>query len=82
MTVEQHVPWCKVTFASLVEGGVWGVPRSGLIFRKEGGALVLAQEMPYDEAMPITPEQLREQQDAEFEQIREHFAAAGIEVRR
>ena len=81
---EDHVEWCKAMFAMLAEGGVWGVPRSAISFRKEGGALVLDERftMPWSPGLPITEEELREQQDAEFEQVREHFEAAGIEVRR
>ena len=74
--------WCRNMFAALKDGGVWGIPRSGVVFRKEGDALVLAESMPYDPAMPLTEDQFREQQDGEFETVREHFAAAGIEVRR
>jgi len=52
------------------------------LFRKEGDQLVLITEMPWLPEMEgvITREQLREQQDEEFEANREHFAAAGIEV--
>jgi hypothetical protein len=75
-----HADWCRSIFALVAEGGTWGVPRSGLLFRKQDGKLVLYAEMPYDPAMPITPEQLREQQDSEFESIRRHFAAADVEV--
>ena len=78
----QHVAWCAMHFALMREGGVWAVPRSGLLFRKEGGRLVLFAEMPWMLEMEgvITRAQLREQQDEEFRANREHFAAAGIEV--
>jgi hypothetical protein len=78
----EHAGWCRQMFASLAEGGVWGIPRSGVVFRKEGDALVLTESMPYDESMPLTFAQFTEQQNGEFETVREHFAAAGIEVRR
>ncbi len=79
---ELYADWCRQHFALIREGGVWMVPRSGMIFTKREGRLVLTVEMPYMPEMEgtITAEQLREQQDAEFETIREHFAAAGIEV--
>jgi len=76
------VEWCGRHFAMIREGGVWAIPRSGMIFRKEGRRLVLTAEGPYMPEMEgtITPEQLREQQAAEFEAVRAHFGAAGIEV--
>lgn len=77
-----HVTWCRSLFDTLNEGGVWGVPRSGLIFRKDGDALVLYATMPHDEEMPLTSEELREQQEDEFESVRAHFGAAGVDVRR
>lgn len=136
--------WCRTHYAMMAEGGSWGVPRSGLLFRKHAGVcetcegrgripafegnvgcpscgaviawegeppedclrcsailprssivacpscegegqvreLVLYGVMPHDERMPITAEQLREQQDAEYEGIRRAFEAAGVVVRR
>lgn len=74
--------WCRTHFAMMAEGGAWGVPRSGLLFRKQAGALILYGVMPYDERMPITAEQLREQQDGEYDGIRQAFEAAGIVVRK
>ena len=85
MTTNDHAVWCRMMFAALKDGGVWGIPRSGVSFRKEGDALVLDPDftMPYSyEMMPLTEEQFVEQQNGEFETVREHFAAAGIEVRR
>ncbi len=76
----EHVAWCRMTFDSLVEGGIWGVPRSGLMFRREGETLWQTPSMPYHPEMPITPEQLDEQQAGEIDAISEHFAAAGITV--
>lgn len=77
-----HLAWCRMHFDMLKEGGVWGIPRSGLMFRKEAGKLVLFAEMPWMPEMEgtITPEELREQQDEEFEANRRHFGAVGIDV--
>lgn len=75
--------WCIAQYARMAEGGVWAVPRSGLIFRKQGARrLELIEEMPWIPEMEgtITREELREYQDAEFELIRRHFAAVDIEV--
>jgi hypothetical protein len=79
--VAQHVAWCRSMFDSCREGGVWGIPRSGLVFRKERGAFVLHQVMPHEPGMPITEQELREQQEDELESMRAHFGAAGVEVR-
>ena len=80
MSVLADVLWCRALHASLVEGGVWGAPRSGLLFRKEGDRLVLTARMPYDPEMPITEDELHEQQDGELESIRSRFELAGIDV--
>jgi hypothetical protein len=77
-----YVEWCRRHFAFMREGGVWGIPRSGLIFTKRDGRLILTAAMPWDPAMEgtITADELRAQQDEEFESNRQHFAAADIEV--
>jgi hypothetical protein len=79
-----HVEWCKAQFRMLAEGGTWIVPRSGLVFQRQHDELVQIMVMPYLPEMEgeITPEQLIEQQAGEFETIREHFAKAGIVVRK
>jgi len=76
------VEWSGRHFAMLNEGGVWAIPRSGMIFGKRGGRLELVAAMPWMPEMEgtITPGQLREQQASEFETVRAHFGAAGIEV--
>ena len=78
----QHVEWCRRMFALLRDGGVWGIPRSGLMWMKRDGKLVLTARMPWmpEMAGTITPEQLKEQQDEEYEANRLHFNAAGITV--
>lgn len=77
-----HVEWCAAHFALMREGGVWGIPRSGMIFEKREGKLVLVAEMPWQPEMAelCTAAQLREQQDEEFEAVSAHFGAAGIAV--
>jgi hypothetical protein len=75
-----HVEWCRNQFRIMSEGGSWGIPRSGLIFTKRGNTLVLIARMPHDPAMPITAEQLREQQNSDFEGTVLHFVAAGVDV--
>lgn len=74
--------WCRRQWNLLREGGQWIVPRSGLVFEKRDGALWLIVEMPWTHALDgvVTAEQLREQQDDEYETIRRFFAAEGIDV--
>lgn len=76
------IQWCRALYNGLVPGGLWAVPRSGLIFEKVEDGLVLHEVMPWMPEMGgvITPEELVEQQRGEFEVIREHFAAADITV--
>lgn len=77
------IEWCKQMFAMLAPNGVWGVPRSGLVFKKTNTTpprLMLWQLMPFDPAMPVTPEQLLEQQESDFDAIKQAFTAAGIQV--
>lgn len=78
-----HVAWCRRLFDMLNVGGVWGIPRSGLIFtRTDETTLTLTARMPYMDGMEeiLTPAQLREQQDDEYEQCAAHFRAAGVTV--
>lgn len=67
-------------FNSIAEGGVWGVPRSGLIFRKENGRLILQSRMPWAEGMLVDETQLRNYQDDDARLIKSHFEEAGIQV--
>jgi hypothetical protein len=75
-----HVRWCKRLFDGLKDGAIWGVPRSGMIFRRHGDKLVWEEQMPHMADMPISATQLEEQQEREFESISAHFGAAGIKV--
>lgn len=83
MTMDRaHIDWSRQHFDMLAEGAVWGVPRSGLVFQKRDGALVLIESMPWMDGMPITEEELTEQQESEYQSIKRHFEAAGITVTR
>jgi hypothetical protein len=75
-----HVAWSRDQYDIIRVGGVWGVPRSGLMFTKRDGWLELTARMPYSPLMPLTAEQLREQQQNDFDIIQRYFAAAGIPV--
>jgi len=72
--------WCRQMRRSLREDGRWGIPRSGLIFAKQKGQLVLVAEMPHVPEMPITAEQLKRQQDSDFNATVDHFGRVGVKV--
>ena len=78
--MNEHTQWCRNLFSTLSEGGAWGIPRSGLVFQKRGGMLVLVDQMPHVEAMPITPAQLAEQQQGDFDATKVEFGRAGVLV--
>lgn len=75
-----HVEWSRKLFASLAEGGSWGMPRCGLIFVKRGKELYLTARMPHDPAMPLSATELRKQQETDFNLVRANFGAAGVTV--
>jgi hypothetical protein len=75
-----HIKWSRELFERIAEGGVWGIPRSGLVFNRRGNVLVLVARMPHVPQMPISVEQLDEQQKREFADVKRHFEAAGIKV--
>jgi len=83
MVTTEAVQWCEMLWNSMKDGGTWGIPRTGLMFRKdsERRALVLYMRMPHDPlVMEVTAEEVREHQDAELAATRDHFAQLGVEV--
>jgi hypothetical protein len=75
--MDKHTAWCLDLFKSMKDGGIWGIPRSGLVFQRRGDdKLVLIS------AMPVVDPRLVEQQESDFEQTRIEFGLAGIEVSR
>lgn len=79
---QSHLDWCRNIWAMIADGGVWAVPRSGLVFRKDEQARTwtVAERMPHDPAMPISADELRTYQDEEVGAIRQRFASIGVEV--
>jgi len=83
--------WSLDHFNCMAEHGIWAVPRSGLMFRKEGGSLVLFARMPYSDEMraahaagqdvPASAEALRQYQDTDYTKIADVFGRAGITVK-
>jgi hypothetical protein len=65
---------------SLSEEGVWGVPRSGLMFVKRGQQLVLIEQMPHEVGMPLLDYELEALQEEDYEGITDLFAVIGVEV--
>jgi len=78
--LESDLAWCRHHFAMMRDGGVWAVPRSGLVFTRRGDGLVLTDRMPWQDGMPMTAEAFGAFQRADAELIRDRFAAAGITV--
>lgn len=74
------IEWCQDLYRSLAEGGIWGVPRSGLLFTKQDGKLVLTDKMPLFTEMPVSAVELKEYQQDEYNLVKRHFEAAGIPV--
>lgn len=75
-----HEAWCRMTWNMIAEGGTWGIPRSGIIFTKREGKLVLTDAMPHTPEMPMSEMELKEFQDGDFEATREEFGKIGVEV--
>lgn len=76
------IEWCRSMFYSLKVGGVWGVPRSGLVFtRTADNVLTLTEQLERTDHMSGSDRLLwREYQQADYIDIAEHFRASGIEV--
>jgi len=77
----EHIEWSRRQFAMLKDGGVWGIPRSGIVFQRQGDELVLIDRMPHTQEMPVTARELDEQQQADWSVVKAHFEAAGITVK-
>ena len=75
-----HIEWSRGVFNALHDGGVWAVPRSGLIFTKRGRMFVLTSRMPWAPVMPMPRDELETMQKADFEMISLHMLAAGVPV--
>ncbi len=85
--MDDYTKWCLNLFNTLAEGGVWGVPRSGLIFTRRKGQLVLTAQMPHDGAMPRSlsdsdwsADELTDYQRTDYARIKREFLKASIDV--
>lgn len=88
-----HTGWCRQHFSMMSVGGIWAVPRSGLIYTKrteDPPTLELTMVMPWTEELaeaaaqgldvPVDADALRAYQLADYDVIRRHFGQAGITV--
>jgi hypothetical protein len=78
---EQVTEWCRQVFRTLAEGGTWAIPRSALIWKKQGNALVLIGKMQYHRDLPMTEAEWIEHQQSDYDATKEEFEKAGFEVR-
>jgi hypothetical protein len=76
------VAWLARQWDMVRDGGVWAIPRSGIVLQKDepGRRWIVSARMPHMEGMPVTAEELREQQDAELEGIAARYEVVGIAV--
>lgn len=67
---------------SLADGGHWGIPRCGLLYRKDAlnNTMRLVLRAPWIEGLSISPEELVEAQDEDHQGITDMFAMIAIEV--
>lgn len=86
-----EVRWSRNHFNLLSLNATWGVPRSGLVFKKVSlFELALISVMPWSKEIgqgyqrgmdvPRNAKELRRYQQLDFETISKRFTAAGIEV--
>ncbi len=78
-----HVQWCRMQVDILRIGGIWAIPRSGLVFTRTGeDELTLTERMPWMPEMQgvITVDQLAEQQQEEYNETARHMLAAGVRM--
>lgn len=65
-------------FNLLADGGVWAIPRSGLVFTRKGDKLVLTEVMPHDPGMPMSAAELLTYQQEDYAENVRQFGLAGI----
>lgn len=72
---ELHADWCNLQWLSVKMGGLWIVPRSGLILTKtpEGFNLTGIEKI-------FEGKRFADYQRSDFDCIKSHFAAADLKV--
>lgn len=77
----KHIAWSRGIFDGLrPDGGVWAVPRSGLIFTRRGESLILTARLPWSSSMSIPQADLEALQSGDYDAIALHMLAAGVPV--
>ena len=74
--------WATRMWDCIEDEGVWGIPRSGLVFRKNAAAkqLTLVMRMPWFEGLSVNPDELNEMQEDEIQNLVRVFASIGVTV--
>jgi hypothetical protein len=69
--------WCRTLFDKMAVGGVWTIPRSGMVFRREADRMIWVAVVPPEADFTVGLSEIRK---LEFKETREEFAKAGIAV--
>jgi len=72
--------WASAMWSMLNEGGIWGVPRSGLVLRKEGNLFIVQDRMPWVPIMPWSEAEWLQMQEDEIKDLTAMFAGIGVTV--
>lgn len=70
----EDVEWCRRHFSAMNDGGVWLVPRFGLVYTRDGETLALTSRLA------IGRPRLAAIQQIDYELTKRHFEAAGVTV--
>jgi hypothetical protein len=81
-SVDDTRGWATQLWESLEDGGIWGIPRCGLIYQKDEPEkrLVLLARMAWFEELSVSEAELRERQDEDHQGITRMMYAIGVEV--
>jgi hypothetical protein len=69
--------WCRELFDKMAVGGIWTIPRSGMVFRKDADCLTWVAVVPPLDEFVIDMSAIRK---IEFKETRKMFDKAGITV--
>jgi hypothetical protein len=77
--MSNHTTWCRSIFEKLADDGLWGIPRTGMVFRKNeiAKALVWVGSFPPEQSFGLPADLARAN---EYLVTRDAFAKAGISV--
>jgi hypothetical protein len=74
MNDEDHAKWCREMHTLIAHGGLWGLPRTGLVFRKTGNVLIWVGVIP----PKLRLHDIDAAREQEFEQNLRNFSDAGV----